>query len=116
MFREICGVPKNTPWPPPDEVRVVEGTNEEYYTPDFSKDVSYSTNTMIFRKIQSLITQEFKVSSVSLLMTISHQFKRITLKVFPPPSNIIQFISTEKQYLNLPRIPFAVLSPMPALK
>ena len=74
MFREICGVPKTAPWPLPNQVRFAEGTNEEYYTPDFSKDVSYSANTVIFRKIQSLIMQEFKVSSVSFLMTIAHWF------------------------------------------
>src|ERR1700728_1703164 len=65
-------------WPTnPNEVRLKEGTNEQFYTPNFNEDVSHLQNRVIFQKVQSLIMNEFQVSANDLylreLMTYRQQ-------------------------------------------
>jgi hypothetical protein len=50
-FREVCGVSRGDPWPEPDSIRLQEGTNMRYYTPNFWCGVQEKVNVDIFKKV-----------------------------------------------------------------
>ena len=61
-FREICGVETKDKWPEPNMIRKNSDTNEQYFTPDFRKGVTYSKNRALFQKIAVLIEMDLEVS------------------------------------------------------
>jgi hypothetical protein len=64
-FREVCGVTTKMEWPTdPNQVRLKEGTAEQYLTPNFKEDVTHQHNRSIFRRVQHLIVSDFEVSNM----------------------------------------------------
>jgi hypothetical protein len=58
-FRALCGVTQSEPWPFPDgEVRLKEGTDDAYYTPDFRLGVTAKVNVDLFKRVVDLTMQE----------------------------------------------------------
>ena len=62
MFRKLCGVKKNEPWPLTNETRIDKASGEPFYTPDFDSDVSDPTNADLFEKVGRLVMADLKVS------------------------------------------------------
>jgi hypothetical protein len=56
---KICGVAKGNLWPAPDiAIHLQEGTNEQYYTPNFELGVKAKVNIEILKKAVSLTMEE----------------------------------------------------------
>jgi hypothetical protein len=50
-FRTLCGVADGDPWPAPDLVRLQEGTNMPYHTPNFRLGLKAKVNHDLFQKV-----------------------------------------------------------------
>jgi hypothetical protein len=65
QLRELSGVEDGEPWPDPSEVRLQEGTGQQYYTPDFSLGVGAKVNQQLFERAATLVMND--VVSVTYL-------------------------------------------------
>ncbi|TDL15547.1 hypothetical protein BD410DRAFT_732578, partial [Rickenella mellea] len=65
-FRRVCNVSVKDKWPDPSEERFADGTNEQYYTPNFTEGVKHDGNAALFEKIAELVFEELKVSDKTI--------------------------------------------------
>jgi hypothetical protein len=94
-FRDVCGISAKMEWPTnPNDVRLKEGTNEQYFTPNFNEEVSHLHNRTIFRKVQSLIISDFEVSMND------HYLHKLVTHSQQDPKNIPMTLQHELVYYN----------------
>jgi hypothetical protein len=69
-FRALCGVSDGDPWPAPDTVRLQEGTNMPFHTPDFRLGLKAKVNNDLFKKVVNETMNE--IVSESHLSALNH--------------------------------------------